>query len=158
MSAPSSLKAATRCGQRRVTPRSAGAARISTNPTVPRRCWPKRDSPTQQIGRMTIGRICSGRYHGRSLVALPPQPEWNDLECMWLRRVSAPVWADNVAEAFAFLHAEGGASFNLTLHPWIAGQAHRIRWLREALSRVLGRGGIWQTTTDEVARVAREQL
>jgi allantoinase len=72
--------------------------------------------------------------------------------------VSAPVWADNVAEAFAFLHDAGGASFNLTLHPWITGQAHRIRWLREALSRVHGRCGIWQTTTDEVARVAREQL
>ena len=99
-----------------------------------------------------------GPYHGRSLVALPPQPEWNDLECMWLRRVSPPVWADNIAEAFAFLHDEGGASFNLTLHPWIAGQAHRIRYLRDALSRVLGRGKIWRTTTDEVARVAREQL
>ena len=37
---------------------------------------------------------------------------------MWLRRVSPPVWADNIAEAFAFLHDEGGASFNLTLHPW----------------------------------------
>jgi allantoinase len=99
-----------------------------------------------------------GPYHGRSLVALPPQPEWNDLECMWLRRVSPPVWADNIAEAFAFLHDEGGASFNLTLHPWIVGQAHRIRWLREALSRVLGRGRTWRTTTDEVARVSREQL
>jgi allantoinase len=95
---------------------------------------------------------------GAHLVALPPQPEWNDLECMWLRRVPPPVWADNVAEAFTFLHDEGGASFNLTLHPWIVGQAHRIRWLREALSRVLGRGAIWRTTTDEVARVAREQL
>ena len=63
---------------------------------------------------------------------------------MWLRRVPPPVWADNIAEAFAFLHDEGGASFNLTLHPWIAGQAHRIRWLREALSRVLGRGTIWR--------------
>jgi allantoinase len=99
-----------------------------------------------------------GPYHGRSLVSLPPQPEWNDLECMWLRRVLPSVWADNVAEAFAYLHDEGGASFNLTLHPWIAGQAHRTRWLCEALSRVLGRGRIWQTTTDEVARVAREQL
>jgi allantoinase len=99
-----------------------------------------------------------GPYHGRRLIALPPQPEWNDLECMWLRRVSPPVWADTVAESFAFLHDEGGGSFNLTLHPWIAGQAHRIRWLREALSRVLGRGGIWRTTTDEVARVAGEQL
>jgi len=99
-----------------------------------------------------------GPYHGHSLVALPPQPEWNDLECMWLRRVPPPVWVDNVAEAFAFLHDEGGAAFNLTLHPWIAGQAHRIRWLREALSRVLGRGAVWRCTTDEVARVAREQL
>ena len=88
----------------------------------------------------------------RGLVALPPQPEWNDLECMWLRRVPPPVWADNIAEAFAYLHDEGGASFNLTLHPWIAGQAHRIRYLRDALSRVLGRQGIWRTTTDEVAR------
>jgi hypothetical protein len=68
------------------------------------------------------------------------------------------VWADNIAEAFAFLHDEGGACFNLTLHPWIAGQAQRIRWLREALSRVLGREAIWRATTDEVARVAREQL
>jgi peptidoglycan/xylan/chitin deacetylase (PgdA/CDA1 family) len=99
-----------------------------------------------------------GPYRGHSLVALPPQPEWNDLECMWLRRVSPPIWADNIADGFAFLHDEGGASFNLTLHPWIAGQAHRTRWLREALSRTLGRGRIWRTTTDELARVARGQL
>ena len=99
-----------------------------------------------------------GPYHGRSVVALPPQPEWNDLECMWLRRVAPAVWADGIADAFTFLHDEGGGSFNLTLHPWIAGQAHRIRYLRDALSRVLGRGAIWRTTTDEVARVAREQM
>ncbi len=62
---------------------------------------------------------------------------------MWLRRVSSAVWADNVAEGFAFLHDEGGASFNLTLHPWIAGQAQRIRWVREAsVARNSGRGNI----------------
>ena len=99
-----------------------------------------------------------GPYHGHSLVALPPQPEWNDLECMWLRRVTPPVWADGVAEAFSALHEEGGAAFNLTLHPWITGQAHRIRWLREALTRVLGLPGVWRTTTDEMAARAREQL
>ncbi len=99
-----------------------------------------------------------GPHHGHSLVALPPQPEWNDLECMWLRRVPPATWADGIAEAFAFLHDEGGASFNLTLHPWVAGQAHRVRYLREALTRVLGRGATWCATTDEVARVAREQL
>ncbi|MEJ0016535.1 MAG: hypothetical protein WDN25_08210 [Acetobacteraceae bacterium] len=92
------------------------------------------------------------------LVALPPQPEWNDLECMWLRRVTPPVWAEGIAAGFAFLHEEGGACCNLTLHPWIAGQPHRIRWLREALSRVLGHGAVWRATTDDVARVARQQL
>ncbi len=99
-----------------------------------------------------------GPYAGLPLLALPPQPEWNDLECMWLRRVTPPVWADGIAEAFAFLHEEGGAVFNLTLHPWIAGQAHRIRWLRDALSRVLGKPDVWRTTTDALAQAARPQL
>jgi len=92
------------------------------------------------------------------LVALPPQPEWNDLECMWLRRVSPPVWAANLVEAFDVLHAEGGGVFNLTLHPWIAGQAHRIRYLRDALHRILGKPGIWRTTTDDLASAARDRL
>ncbi len=99
-----------------------------------------------------------GPYDGRSLLALPPQPEWNDLECMVLRRVAAPVWADCIAEGFAFLHEEGGGMFNLTLHPFVAGQAHRVRYLRDALSRVLGRGETWRATTDEVAKAARRQL
>jgi peptidoglycan/xylan/chitin deacetylase (PgdA/CDA1 family) len=109
--------------------------------------WPNDDRP-----------YLLGPYDGRPLLALPPQPEWNDLECMWLRRVSAPVWADGIAEAFAVLHEEGGGVFNLTLHPWIAGQAHRIRWLREALARVLGCPAVWRTTTDALAREAQSQL
>jgi peptidoglycan/xylan/chitin deacetylase (PgdA/CDA1 family) len=99
-----------------------------------------------------------GPYEGRHVLALPPQPEWNDLECMWLRRVSPEIWADGVGEAFEVLHQEGGGVFNLTLHPWIAGQAHRIRWLRAALSRVVGKPSIWRTTTDELARAARTLL
>jgi peptidoglycan/xylan/chitin deacetylase (PgdA/CDA1 family) len=93
-----------------------------------------------------------------SLVALPPQPEWNDLECMWLRRVTPPVWQANIIEAVEVLHAEGGNAFNLTLHPWIAGQAHRIRYLRDALHHVLGKPQIWRATTDDVAEAARSQL
>lgn len=93
-----------------------------------------------------------------NLLALPPQPEWNDLECMWLRRVSPAVWQANIIEAFEVLHAEGGNVFNLTLHPWIAGQAHRIRYLRDALHHILGKPQIWRATTDEVAETARLQL
>jgi allantoinase len=94
------------------------------------------------------------------LLALPPQPEWNDLESLRLRGVTLPVWSDNVAEAFAVLHEEGcqghgGTVFNLTLHPWIIGQPQRIRWLREALTRMLGKSGVWRTTTDDLAVAAR---
>ena len=88
-----------------------------------------------------------------NLISLPAQSEWNDLEAMWLRRVSPQAWADGLAEAFAVLHDEGGACFNLTLHPWVIGQAHRIRYLGDALGRMLGRGGVWRASTDEVAGV-----
>jgi allantoinase len=93
-----------------------------------------------------------------NLLALPPQPEWNDLECMWLRRVTPPIWQANIVEAFEVLHAEGGNVFNLTLHPWISGQAHRIRYLRDALHHVLGKSQVWRATTDALAEAARPQL
>jgi hypothetical protein len=44
------------------------------------------------------------------------------------------------------------------LHPWITGQAHRIRYLRDALHNVLGKRRIWRTTTDDLAEAARAQL
>jgi hypothetical protein len=99
-----------------------------------------------------------GPYPSGGLLALPPQPEWNDLEVMWLRRVTPPVWADCVSDACAFLHEEGGAVFNLTLHPWVIGQAHRIRYLSDALHRILGKSDVWATTTDAVATEAMAQL
>ena len=92
------------------------------------------------------------------LLALPAHSEWNDLELMWLRRVQPQAWADLIAEGFAVLHAEGGTVVNLTLHPWITGQASRIRYLGEALARVLGQGAIWRTTTDAAAAVIGAQV
>jgi len=95
-----------------------------------------------------------GPYDGRSLLAFPAQAEWSDLECMWLRRVSAPAWSECLVEAFQVLHGEGGNVFNLTLHPWVIGQAHRIRYLRDALHRIMGASGVWRATTDQVAEAA----
>jgi peptidoglycan/xylan/chitin deacetylase (PgdA/CDA1 family) len=86
-----------------------------------------------------------------TLLSLPAGSEWNDLEAMWLRRTSPCAWADGIAEAVAVLHGEGGAVFHLVLHPWIAGQAHRIRYLSDALSRVLGLNGVWRASLDDIA-------
>jgi hypothetical protein len=77
---------------------------------------------------------------------------------MWLRRTQPQAWADLVAESFAVLHAEGGMAVNLSLHPWLTGQASRIRYLADALSRMVGHGGVWRTTTDAAAYVAGRQM
>jgi len=96
-------------------------------------------------------------YRIGALTSLPAQSEWNDLECMWLRRVSPRAWSDGIVEAFTVLREEGGAAFNLSLHPWIAGQAHRIRYLSDALARILGQPDVWRATTDTVAQAAHDQ-
>lgn len=91
------------------------------------------------------------------LLSLPAQSEWNDLEAMWLRRISPQAWADNLAEGFAVLHEEGGSVFHLVLHPWICGQAHRIRYLGAALERMLGVPGVWRASLDDIAAEVKKE-
>lgn len=108
--------------------------------------WPNDDQPYA----MTMG---------RPLIAMPNQAQWDDTQLMAIRRVSPPRWRDVVVEAFDYLHGEASASgsvFTLGLHPWLCGQAHRIRYLDEALTRMAGYDGVWQTTAGAVADWYRE--
>jgi peptidoglycan/xylan/chitin deacetylase (PgdA/CDA1 family) len=89
------------------------------------------------------------------LVSLPPQPEWDDVSMMWLKRMSPAAWAANAACAFHALHAEGGAVFQLSLHPWVAGQAHRIGALRDLLRGIAGVPQAWRATPSAIAALAR---
>ena len=63
-----------------------------------------------------------------------------------------------VGDAFELLHHEGGQVFNLSIHPWLMGMAHRIKYLDEALRRVERFGNVWQATPGEVARHYRETM
>ena len=49
-------------------------------------------------------------------------------------------------------HHEGGQVFNLSIHPWLMGMAHRIKYLDEALRRVERFGNVWQATPGEIAQ------
>jgi allantoinase len=100
--------------------------------------WPNDDQPYS----MTVG---------RPFVSIPSQPEWDDVQQLWLRRLPMPRWPDIVAEAFETLHEEGGRSFCLSLHPWLIGMAHRIRYLDMALERLSAHGQVWQATAGEIA-------
>ncbi len=87
---------------------------------------------------------------GKPLVSLPAQPEWDDVQLLWLRRISMPRYPEIVGEAFATLHAEGARVFCLGLHPWLIGMAHRVKYLDEALGRLAACPGVWQATAGEI--------
>ena len=103
--------------------------------------WPNDDQPYP----MKVG-------DGRKFVSLPNQPEWDDVQQLWLRRINTTRYPDIVGDAFELLHREGGQVFNLSIHPWLMGMAHRIRYLDEALRRIERFGNSWQATPGEVAR------
>jgi len=108
--------------------------------------WPNDDAPYLMTTRPN------------PLVSLPRQPEWDDVEQMWLRRIAAARYADLLVEAFETLHGEGGRIFVLSLHPWLIGMAHRIRYLDAALARITAFDGVWNATAADVARWARKAL
>ena len=89
---------------------------------------------------------------GRKFVSMPNQPEWDDVQQLWLRRIATPRYPDLVADAFELLHREGGQVFSLSVHPWLMGMAHRIKYLDEALRRIERFGNIWQATPGEIAQ------
>jgi allantoinase len=95
------------------------------------------------------------------LIAVPNQVEWEDVHLLSMRRVETSRYPQLVNEAFRVLHAEGlhsGRSFVLSLHPWLFGMAHRIKYLDEALSKIRAYDGVWHATAGEIAQAARSGL
>jgi allantoinase len=88
---------------------------------------------------------------GKKFVSMPNQPEWDDVQQLWLRRINTTRYPDIVGDAFELLHHEGSQVFSLSVHPWLMGMAHRIRYLDEALRRIERFGNIWQATPGEIA-------
>lgn len=103
--------------------------------------WPNDDQPY----RMTTT---------PSLISIPSQAEWDDVQLLWHRRVFTQRYPALIEEALSVLYAEGASSgryFGLGIHPWLFGMPHRIRYLNEALDRIAGFDGLWQATLGEVA-------
>lgn len=92
---------------------------------------------------------------GRSLVSIPRQPEWDDVEQLWLRRISMPRYPELIGDAYETLREEGGRVLVLSLHPWLIGMAHRISYLDRVLQRITGDEDVWYATAGEVAQHAR---
>ena len=94
------------------------------------------------------------------LICMPNQAEWDDTQLMAVRRVMPWRWRDVVCEAFDYLHEEAhpaGTVMTLAIHPWLLGQAHRIKYLDEALAKMTAFSNVWQASASEVAEHWREQ-
>lgn len=89
------------------------------------------------------------------IVSVPNQSEWDDAQLFAVRKVDSWRYPEIFSSAFDTLHEEGGRLFGFGLHPWLFGQAHRIRYLEAALARLAGQADLWIATSDEIASVSR---
>lgn len=71
--------------------------------------------------------------HG-PLVALPYTLELNDIPTMIVQHHESGYWKDRCIDAFDRLYAEGATRprvMTISIHPYISGQPHRIKYLEE---------------------------
>ncbi len=85
------------------------------------------------------------------LISIPNQTEWDDAELFAVRHVDPWRYPEIFRSAFNHLYNEGGQMFGFGVHPWIFGQAFRIKYLEEAISVTEDMPGIWRATSDEIA-------
>lgn len=93
------------------------------------------------------------------LLSIPAQPEWDDVQLLWHRRILTPRFPAMIEEAMSVLHAEGGESrrsFRLAVHPWLFGMPHRSRYLGDTLERLAAFDGLWPATLADVATYLAE--
>lgn len=90
----------------------------------------------------------------RPLVSIPNQTEWDDAELFSVRHVDPWRYPEIFRSALEQLYAEGGRMLGFGIHPWIFGQAFRIRYLEEAVRSIGDRPGVWRATSDEIAEWA----
>ena len=87
------------------------------------------------------------------LIGVPYSFEINDGP-LYLGSYADDEFLQRCRDQFDVLYEEGresGRVMCIAFHPFLLGQPHRIEYLDEALSYVLGHQGVWQTTGDEIA-------
>lgn len=110
--------------------------------------WGHDDQPTWMRTR-SGGRILSLPY---------PRPT-NDLPLMHGAKVAPSVWSDILIDQFGEMLEQSQRQplvFNLSLHPYLVGQAFRLRQLRRLVDHIVrARDRIWLTRPGEIAAHAR---
>ena len=88
------------------------------------------------------------------LVGIPYSRELNDALLFLGPAFEADYFLEICKRQFDVLYEEGAKSGQvmcIALHPFAIGHPHRIKYLSEALSYILGHQGVWATTADQIA-------
>lgn len=92
------------------------------------------------------------------LVSIPHPMDLDDAQLLFLRKVPPQRFPALVAEALDVLVSEGraGRVLSIGLRPWLSGQPHRIRYVRELLEAIAARRGpVLVTTAGAIAAHVR---
>ncbi len=106
--------------------------------------WPNDDEPCRMAG-------------AGGLVSLPVAYEWDDMRLFIERRMQAWYYPVMLREAFALFDREGRERprvLPLSIHPWVFGAPHRLRYLDETLSALCSAPGVWIARASELAACA----
>jgi len=88
------------------------------------------------------------------LIGVPYSMEVNDIPSFVTHGLAAERFYQVMCDQFDVLYEEGartGRILGLCLHPFIAGQAFRAKWVDKGLEYILGHDGVWAATTEEIA-------
>jgi len=103
--------------------------------------WPMDEHPVTM--RTTAGPI----------VAMPYNFELSDLPMMVVHHHESPTWLNRVKDQFDRLYAEGAKQprvMSMSIHPYITGVPHRIKYFEAACDYMRKQKGVWFTTPEEI--------
>lgn len=89
------------------------------------------------------------------MISVPYSIELNDIPLFVGKSFTGPQFKEMIIDWFEQLCLDGESSgrvMTVALHPFIANQPSRHRYLAEALEHIVGHDGVWATTSDEIAR------
>ena len=103
--------------------------------------WPMDEHPVQM--QTSAGPI----------MAMPYSFELSDLPMMVVHHHESHVWLQRLMDQFDQLYKECASHprvMSLSMHPYIMGQPHRIKYVEAAYDYMREKEGVWFTTADEI--------
>ena len=88
------------------------------------------------------------------MISVPYSVELNDLGMFVSKGMTGPEALQMIKDQFDQLYhdsADSGRVMALALHPFVIGQAFRLKYLDHALEYIAQHDGVWLTTSDEIA-------